>query len=110
MSERGFVRTRVPRAAKPGEVIRVRMLIVHPMEGIERDAAGNVLARPYNFIYRCAVYFNGRPVLTITPTQSVSANPYFSFPLRVTAAGTLRVVFEDSAGQQYEDSKRIELA
>jgi sulfur-oxidizing protein SoxZ len=110
MSERGFVRMRLPRTASLGEVIRVRTLVVHPMEGIERDAAGNVLARSYNFIYRCAVFFNGKQVLTITPTQSVSANPYFSFPLRVTAAGTLRVVFEDSAGHQYEDSKRIELS
>lgn len=110
MSDLGFVRTRVPRNVKAGETIRVRTLAVHPMEGIERDAAGNVVSRPYNFIYRCTVFFNERQILTITPTQSVSANPYFSFPLKVTEPGVLKIVFEDSGNQRYEDTKKIELA
>lgn len=110
MSEQGFVRTRVPRNIKAGETVRVRTLAVHPMEGIERDTAGNVVPRPYNFIYRCTVFFNDRQILTITPTQSVSANPYFSFPLKVTGPGMLKIVFEDSSNRRYEDTKQITLS
>ena len=40
MSEVGKVRLRVPASIKPGDVIRVRCLVIHPMERIERDKAG----------------------------------------------------------------------
>lgn len=109
MSESSFVRISVPKNIKAGDVIRVRTLAVHPMEGIERSKIGLVVQKKYNFIYKGTVTYNGNPILTIVPTQSVSANPYFAFPLKVTTSGELKVVFEDSAGQVHEAVKQIEL-
>ena len=37
MSDIGKVRLRVPSSIKAGDVVRVRSLIIHPMERIERD-------------------------------------------------------------------------
>ena len=39
-------RIRIPRSARPGEVIEVRTLIEHPMEtGLRTDAAGQTIPR-----------------------------------------------------------------
>ena len=107
MAESSFVRISVPKNIKANDVIRVRTLAVHQMDGIERTKQGAVIPKAYNFIYKCTVTYNGKMVMTIAPTQSVSSNPYFAFPLKVTAPGELKVVFEDSSGQQHEAVKQI---
>lgn len=107
MAESSFVRISVPKSIKADEIIRVRALAVHQMDGIERDKQGAVIARAYNFIYKCIVTYNGKIVLEISPTQSISSNPYFAFPLKVTAPGEIKIVFEDSSGQKHEASKKI---
>jgi hypothetical protein len=40
----------VPSTIKPGEVVRVRSLVIHPMERIERDKQGKIIERNYNYI------------------------------------------------------------
>jgi len=45
MSDIGKVRIRVPSSIKPGDVVRVRTLVIHPMERIERDLMGQALER-----------------------------------------------------------------
>jgi hypothetical protein len=82
------------------------MPIVHPMEGIERDAAGNARAP-------VQLHLPVRGVLHQAGTDDYADAVGEREPVLLSAAGDGRdaaVVFEDSAGQQYEDSKRIELA
>jgi len=107
MSDTEFVRLSVPKNVKKGDTVRVRSLVVHPMEGIERSSTGEVIPRKYNFVYKCVVTFNGKEVLTITPSQSVSANPYFAFPFKVTEPGELKIVYMDTSGKQHQAVKKI---
>ena len=110
MSDIGKIRIRVPSAVKAGDVVRVRCLVIHPMERIERDAQGRIVDRNYNYSTRVTAIYLGKPVATFDLTQSVSENPAFSFALRATAPGPVRVTFVDTHGGKYEGSADIVFA
>jgi len=104
MSEVGKVRLRVPASIKPGDVIRVRCLVIHPMERIERDKAGKIVDKKYQYIDTVTVTYLGKTVATFETTQSVSENPFFAFAVKATDPGKLTVSFHDTHGQKYEGS------
>jgi thiosulfate oxidation carrier complex protein SoxZ len=110
MSDIGKVRLRIPSTIKPGEVIRVRSLVIHPMERIERDKQGKLIERNYNYITKVVVTYLGKTVVTFETTQSVSENPFFSFAVRATDPGQLKVTFTDTTGGTYEGSADIKFA
>lgn len=107
MSDVGKVRLRVPASIKAGDVIRVRCLIIHPMERIERDKAGKIIDKKYQYIDAVTVTYLGRTVATFDTTQSVSENPFFAFAVKATDPGKLTVSFHDTHGQKYEGSVDI---
>lgn len=107
MADTGRVRIRLPSAIKPGEVIRVRSLIIHPMEMAQRDKQGNLIRRNYDFIHTVLVSYNGKEVMRAETTQAVSQNPIFTFPLKVDRSGKLVVTFLDTAGKTYEGTAEI---
>jgi len=107
MSDIGKVRIRVPSSIRAGDVVRVRALIIHPMERIERDAQGKVVQKTYNYINKATVTYLGKTVAAFDTTQSVSENPFFSFALRATDPGQLRIAFQDTAGGKYEGTADI---
>jgi sulfur-oxidizing protein SoxZ len=107
MSDIGKVRLRLPTSIKAGEVVRVRSLVIHPMERIERDPQGKVIDRNYNYINRVTVTYLGKTVATLETTQSVSENPFFSFTFRATDPGKLKVTFADTRGGTYEGSADV---
>ena len=107
MSEIGRVRIRVPSTIKAGDVVRVRTLVIHPMERIERDQQGKVIERNYNFINRVVATYLGKTVVQFDTTQSVSENPSFSFTVRATDPGPLKVLFVDTTGGRYEGTADI---
>jgi sulfur-oxidizing protein SoxZ len=110
MSDIGKVRIRVPSTIKAGEVVKVRSLVIHPMERIERDAQGKVIDKRYNFINKVTVTYLGKTVLTFDTTQSISENPFFSFAFRATDPGQLKVSFTDTTGGKYEGTADIKFA
>jgi sulfur-oxidizing protein SoxZ len=110
MQDIGKVRLRVPSTIKAGEPVRVRALVIHPMERIERDAKGQVIQKKYNYIDKVLVTYLGKQVAAFDTTQSVSENPFFSFAFRATGAGPLKVTFLDTAGGKYEGTADIKLA
>lgn len=110
MSDIGKVRLRVPSAIKAGDVVRVRCLIIHPMERIERDKQGKIIERNYNYVTRVAATYLGKTVVTFETTQSVSENPFFSFAVRVTDPGELKVTFTDTTGATYQGSADIKFS
>ena len=110
MSDIGKVRIRVPASIKAGDIVRVRTLVIHPMERIERDAQGRVVQKPYRYITRVVATYLGRPVASFDTTQSVSENPSFVFAFRATDPGQLKVTFEDTAGGKYEGTADITFA
>jgi thiosulfate oxidation carrier complex protein SoxZ len=107
MSDIGKVRIRVPSSIKPGDVVRVRTLVIHPMERIERDKQGKIIEKAYNYINRVVVTYLGKTVMTFDTTQSVSENPFFSFAFKATDPGRLTVAFLDTTGGRYEGAVDI---
>ena len=110
MSDIGKVRLRIPSSIKAGDVVRVRSLIIHPMERIERDAQGKIIDKKYNYITTVTVTYLGKTVVSFDTTQSVSENPFFSFAFRATDPGPLKVLFTDTTGGRYEGTADIKFS
>lgn len=110
MADIGKVRIRVPSSIKAGDVVRVRTLVIHPMERVERDAQGRLIQKNYNYINKVVVTYLGKPVVTFDTTQSVSENPFFSFTVRATSPGQLKVTFLDTTGGRYEGTVDIKFS
>ena len=47
MAEVGRVSIRLPSSIKQGDVIRVRTLVIHPMEIVQRDKANKIIPKNY---------------------------------------------------------------
>jgi thiosulfate oxidation carrier complex protein SoxZ len=110
MSDIGKVRIRVPSSIKAGDVVRVRTLVIHPMERIERDAQGKVIDKRYNFINKVTVTYLGKPVVSFDTTQNISENPFFSFAFKATDPGPLKIVFTDTTGGRFEGTADIKFS
>jgi len=110
MSDVGKIRIRVPSAVKAGDVVRVRCLVIHPMERIERDAQGKIIQKNYNYINQVTVTYLGKTIATFDTTQSVSENPFFSFTFKATDPGQLKVQFVDTTGGRYEGTAEIKFS
>ena len=110
MSDIGKVRVRVPSTIKAGDVVRVRTLVIHPMERIERDKDGKVIQKNYNYIDKVTVTYLGKTVAAFDTTQNVSENPFFSFTFRATDPGQLKVTFTDTTGGKYEGTADIKFS
>jgi thiosulfate oxidation carrier complex protein SoxZ len=102
MSDVGKVRLRVPSSIKAGDVVRARALVIHPMERVERDHQGRIVARTYNYVTRVVVTYLGKTIATFETTQSVSENPLIAFAFKATNPGPLTVAFTDTTGRTYE--------
>ena len=109
MADIGRVRIRVPSSIKAGEVIKVRVLVIHPMEIVERKD-GKPVDKNYLFINRVIVSYLGREVAQFETSQSVSENPFFYFAVLATAPGPLKVTFLDTHGGKYEGTADITLS
>lgn len=109
MAEIGRIRIRVPSSIKSGDVVRVRALVIHPMEIVQRRD-GKPVDKNYHFIHRVIVAYNGREILEMETTQSVSENPFFTFAFRATEPGTLKITFLDTHGGKYEGAADIKFS
>lgn len=101
------VRIRLPQEIKQGEVIRIRALVPHAMEVVQRDSDGNVVEKNYNFIHSVVITYNGKEIMRGQLTQSISANPYLEFPVRVSEPGIVEITFEDTHGEVYTGRAEI---
>jgi sulfur-oxidizing protein SoxZ len=109
MADVGRVRIRIPSSIKAGEVIKVRVMVMHPMEIVERKD-GKPIDKPYRFINRVLVTYAGRDIAQFDTSQSISENPFFAFAVRATEPGPLKVTFFDTRGGKYEGSADIKLS
>lgn len=106
MAEIGRVRIRVPSSIKPGAVVKVRVLVIHPMEIVQRKD-GKVVDKNYQFINRVLVTYLDTEIARFETTQSISENPFFTFAFQATKPGVLRVTFLDTHGGTYEGAADI---
>ena len=109
MADIGKIRIRVPSSVKRGDIVRVRSLVIHPMEIVERKD-GKPVDKNYRFINKVLVTYNGREILQAETTQSISENPFFSFALKAAESGMLRITFLDTHGGKYEGTAEIKFS
>jgi sulfur-oxidizing protein SoxZ len=110
MAEIGRVSVRLPSSIKQGDVIRVRTLVIHPMELVQRDKQGKIIAKNYHFIHTMNVSFNGKEIMRSEMTQAISQNPSFIFPLKADRPGKLTVTFSDTSGKSYEGQAEVKFS
>ncbi len=109
MAEIGRVRIRIPSSIKQGDVVKVRVLVIHPMEIIQRKD-GKPVDKNYHFINRVSVAYLDREIAQFETTQSISENPFFTFSFKATEPGVLRVTFLDTHGGKYEGTTDIKFS
>ena len=106
MADVGRVRMRLPSSIKQGDVVKVRVLVIHPMEIVQRKD-GKVVDKNYDFINRVIVTYLDKPIAQFETTQSISENPFFTFAFRATEPGQVRVTFLDTHGGKYEGAADV---
>jgi sulfur-oxidizing protein SoxZ len=95
-------RVQVPRQAKRGEVIDVRIAIKHPMEtGFRYDVMGKPI--PKNVINNLLVTYNGVEIFRAELGSGIAANPYLQFSTVAEASGELRFEWVDDNGRRWEE-------
>ena len=109
MADVGRVRMRLPATIKRDEVVRARVMVMHPMETVERRD-GKPVDKNYHFIHKVVVTYLGREVAEFDTTQSISENPFFSFSFKATEPGTLKVTFLDTHGAKYEGTTDVKFS
>lgn len=107
MADIGKIRIRVPSTIKKGDVVRVKSIITHPMEIVERDKQGKPIEKQYNFIHKVIVSYSGKEIAQFETTQAVSQNPYLSFAFKPDKPGTLKITYLDTKGGKYEGTQEI---
>ena len=87
----------MPREAKHGDVIEIRIAIQHPMEtGFRYDVMGRTIAK--NVINRLTCRYNGIEVFRAEMGSGIAANPYLQFYTVADASGELAFEWIDDAG------------
>lgn len=92
-------RIQVPKQAKRGDVIAVRIAIQHPMEtGFRFDHGGRPI--PKNVVNTLTCSYNGTEVFRAEMGSGISANPYLQFYTRAVDSGELVFDWVDDAGER----------
>jgi hypothetical protein len=108
MADIGQVKLAVPGRVRRGRVARLRALVIHPQERVERRG-GRSVDRNYRFVNRIVVTYLGREIAVIEPSTAISENPTFTIPFRATETGLLTVTFVDSHGVKFEATAEVKV-
>jgi sulfur-oxidizing protein SoxZ len=77
-----------PKTAKPGEIIEIKALILHPMEtGFRPGTNGRII--PRNIIERFVATWNGTEIFSMAFSPAIAANPFVSFFTVAKDSGTI---------------------
>lgn len=94
-----IARVQLPRAAKRGEVIEVRIAIQHPMEtGFRYDNVGRAI--PKNVINTLVARYNGVDIFRAEMGSGIAANPYLQFYTVAEVSGEVEFAWVDDAGNR----------
>ena len=96
----------MPRTARRGEVIEIRVTIGHAMEtGYRPGPDGRRL--PRDIIKRFSCRYDGETVFTADLYPAISANPYLAFYTVATSSGDVEFRWEGDHG--FTQTERIAL-
>jgi sulfur-oxidizing protein SoxZ len=94
-----IARVQWPDRIAAGEVVKVRLLIQHPMDtGYLQDLTGKLV--PRNVIRQLTCTLGGQEVLRVQPSSGIAANPFFEFHLRAMQTAEFRAEWTDDRGVQ----------
>lgn len=101
-----LARIQVPKEAKQGELMMIRVAIQHPMEtGFRYDNMGKPI--PKNVVNTLVCRYNGAEVFRAEMGSGISANPYLQFYTRAVASGELVLEWVDDAGERGSERAAI---
>jgi len=90
-------RVNLPREAKRGEIIELKIAIRHPMEtGFRYDLFGKAI--PKNVVNSLICSFNGKPIFRAEMGSGVAANPYMEFHALADTSGEFLFEWVDDEG------------
>lgn len=101
-----LARVQLPRTARRGEVIEIRIAIQHPMEtGFRFDLMGRAV--PKNVIHTLVARYNGEEIFRAEMGSGIAANPYLRFYTVAEASGEIAFEWVDDAGNRGTERARI---
>ena len=99
-------RIQVPKQARRGEVIEIRIVIQHVMEtGYRLDNFGRAI--PKNVINNLVARYNGVEIFRAEMGSGIAANPYLQFYARAEASGEIEFSWVDDAGERGSERASI---
>lgn len=108
MSNLSKPRIKLPDVIQMGDVIEIKTSITHVMEtGNRKDAEGRQI--PRNVINNVTAKFEGAVVFRATLASGIAANPYLSFPMKVTGPGTLELTWIDDEGHTVSETALLQI-
>ncbi len=95
-----------PKAARKGELVEIKALILHPMEtGFRSGTNGRII--PRNIIERFTATWNGRQLIDMNLSPAIAANPFVSFFAVAQESGRVVMRWSGDNGFQVEESVTI---
>ncbi len=96
-----------PKDYKVGDIVKIDFMAMHPMEsGMRKDKdTGQIV--PAHYINEVNFLFNDKVLTKMVTWESLSVNPVLSISLKVSGAGTLKVLAKDNKGDSVETSAAI---
>jgi sulfur-oxidizing protein SoxZ len=102
-------RVQLPKEARRGEVIEVRIAIQHPMEtGFRYDQMGKPV--PKNVINSLKVRYNDAEIFSAELGSGIAANPYLQFCTIAEASGEFVFEWVDDNGSRGSERAAITVA
>ena len=109
MLETGKTKIVLPARIQRGDIIRVQVVIQHPMDtGFFRDANANMI--PAWFIKDVQVDFGGTEVARFEWTSGISRDPMVAFRLLADQEGTVTVTSRDNRDNEFKGTAEITFA
>jgi sulfur-oxidizing protein SoxZ len=98
----------VPKSARAGEIVTIKVLISHPMEtGFRPGHDGRILPRDIITEFTCR--YDGEEVFRAELFPATSANPYLTFTTRATKSGTLSFTWRGDNGFDQTETAAIQV-
>jgi sulfur-oxidizing protein SoxZ len=105
----GLARLQWPQNIVAGDVVKVRLLVQHPMHtGYQQDMQGSVIAR--NVVLWLTCTLGDQQVFRVEPSSGIAANPYFEFFVRARASADMVVRWQDDLGLAGQWQQRMVVA
>jgi sulfur-oxidizing protein SoxZ len=102
-------RITVPPEAKAGEIIEIKVLMRHPMDGGgQSDGKGGTV--PRKILNRMTATYAGAEVFRIDMNTGVAANPFVSFTTKAVESGDIVVEWREDGGATYTRTARLTVA